>query len=160
MKRVLFILAGLLVAGTVLAQSPGNDKKAARAALKIEKEAAVGRQIDSLILIENFQFVPTEVDRRNGSRISIRKYEYTKILPGRLYADMTGTVFDGFFRGTTPYNKCERKGNKWFITIQMDYHTGTMTFDFVINRKNGDTVLKVSTNRGLPLIYTGRIEAN
>lgn len=158
MKKILFLLAGSLLVFTAHSQYP--DKKAQRTSLKAEQEETIGRSIDSLILIRNFLFIPTELSLRNGGTIPIRQYEYAKVQPGRMYVRMTGTAFEGFFRGNTPYNRCVRNKDKWHVTIQMDYHTGMMTFDFVINRKNADATLKVSTNRRLPKIYRGSIQPN
>lgn len=169
MKRFIFSLLLATLTGTVyVAAAVQPDRKEQKAAAKKERAEATARTIDSLILIKSFQFNPTEVMTNTGYRESINKYEYVKVFPGNFYTDLVFPMFtpgarlevEGFFSGNNPYTSTQQKGKKWQIRIDIDYHTGILNFEFVIDRPSGLATLRIRDRNGIPITYRGSIYPN
>lgn len=156
MKRIFVIsLLGVLSVGFLWSCGTANQ------AISADKGVKTAYLIDSLIAEANFKFVPTDVDTRTGQRMTIQGYEAAQFLPGRVYVHMTGVNFEGLYEGETPYDRADKKGDTWFVNSTFDYHTGKITFEFVITRSTGKATLKVTNNRASqPIYYIGWIQPN
>lgn len=159
MKRIILLpLLGLLLGGGLFAIESKASDEDMRQAGRNEKTVQL---IDSLIANADFRFVPTDVETRTGQRTTIQGYESAQFHPGRVYVDMTGTKFEGFYEGDTPYDRADQLDDHWFVSSTFDYHTGKITFDFVITRSTGYATLRVTNNRASqPIDYIGWIQPN
>lgn len=166
MKRFIVLAALLLLAVTAHAKKSGQKpseqmtRREQKEAQKLEKQLEIAQMIDSLILERSFQFNPEEVSFRNGRRIFLKRYQYLKIFPGRYYVGLPyAPRLDGFFRQGT-FQSLELQDNLWLISVDMDYHTGILNFEFSIDRLTGKATVRMRNKKSVPVVYIGNIYPN
>lgn len=166
MKRFTLLSIVLLLAAaantTVQAQNPDktSNRKEQKEAQKLDKQLEMAQLMDSLILEKSFQFNAEEIGSRTGQRHFLSGYQALKIFPGRYYIIMAGSPrTDGFFRHGT-YQSLELKDNIWLITIEMDYHTGILSYEFAIERLTGKAAVRMRNKNSVPTFYVGNIYPN
>ncbi|MFI3258946.1 MAG: DUF4251 domain-containing protein [Rikenellaceae bacterium] len=178
MKRSTFILSSLLIVAVCFvvigdksapSANPKSERRELREARRAEQQAAMEREIDSIVLARAFIFRPQTAQVEPAGRMLMLSNPNFEV---RIW-DGAADIFIPYISGPIPpyrhtiinYTITRLDGytaiqteNGWRITFSSGLYTASrFNFDFEINSKFGSTTLTLSNTMNNEVSYSGMI---
>ena len=166
---VIAIVSFVVVANSRQDGSPKSEARQIREQRREQRQAAMERQIDSIVLARTFRFTPQSFQRQPAGRMQMVSNPNFEVRIDDGYADIFLPYIDGI---TPPYRHVilnytvtylegyttVQTENGWQITFKSSlYSASDYTFTFEVSSKFGTTTLSVDNPFGNDVTYSGVI---
>ncbi len=178
MKKITLFLSILLVGAIIFAvvgnkeltpENPKSERREVRENRRAERQAAMERQIDSIMIAKTWIFTPHTIQQEPAGRMQILTNPQFEV---RVW-DGSADVFLPYIAGVTPpYKKriinytipmlndyaAIQTEDGWAVSFNTTlFSASTYTFKFEVNAKFGTTTLTLSNVWNSDVTYTGSI---
>ena len=158
MKKLFLIL--LVLGMTPALAIAGDAKDDAKLTKKEIKKIKTEREVDSLMVTQDFRFEPymlTIRNRGNAGTYNESRTNYISVHNGWLDSKL---VYGGLGFNFAP-TRSEKIDNTWYYDMVADSQIAKITYEFVVKADTGEAVVKIRSNRvGGDYIYNGYIVPN
>lgn len=166
---IILILGCVVTIGNKNNGSPKSEARQIREQRREQRQAAMEKQIDSIVLARAFKFMPQSFQLQPAGRSNMVANPNFEVRIDQNYAD----IFLPYIEGITPpyrhviinntitsfkgYTSIQTE-NGWTVTFKTSLYTASdYTFTFEINSKFGTTNLSVDNPWGNDVTYSGMI---